>query len=223
APPCYAERTVPDLLERLEYLTPATGDPAKDGRVVFSCHSQGCVIGTAVLLQARTRASERTALLTYGNPVTRLYVRFFPAYFDVRTLRRLGELLTDDGRWRWNNLYRPSDPIGGWVIVDDPLPPHAAARPRATAGCLPGGPDRQLLDPRGFALRPGDSCYEQPLGHSDYFADQAYGDIVLAWRNSTAQQPVPGPEPAARPVAREETPRVSAVRPWWPWQRLRPY
>ncbi|MET9905344.1 hypothetical protein ABZZ74_00765 [Streptomyces sp. NPDC006476] len=223
APPCYAERTVPDLLERLEYLTPATGDPAKDGRVVFSCHSQGCVIGTAVLLQARTPASKRTALLTYGNPVTRLYVRFFPAYFDVRTLRRVGELLTDEGRWRWNNLYRPSDPIGGWVIVDDPLPPHAAARPRAAAGCLPGAPDRQLLDPCSFGLRPGDSCYEEPLGHSDYFADQAYGDIVLAWRNSTAQQPVPGPAPAARPVVREETPRVSAVRPWWPWQRLRPY
>ena len=190
APPCYAERTVPDLLRRLEYLTATSeDDPSKKGRVIFSCHSQGCVIGTAVLLQAAQKTSLRTSFLSYGNPVTRLYVRFFPAYFNARTLERLGNLLAEPGErpelWRWNNLYRPSDLIGAWVIAADPLPHHAGPRPKPTAGCRPGVPDRQLLDPVCFGRRPGDSCYEEPLGHSDYFADPAYAQIVQAWRDST--------------------------------------
>ena len=48
APPCYAERAVPDLLLRLRFYKES------GGRVLLSCHSQGTVLGAVVLLQAET-------------------------------------------------------------------------------------------------------------------------------------------------------------------------
>jgi hypothetical protein len=167
APPCYAERAVPDLLLRLEH------DVCTDrGRVLLSCHSQGSVLGAAVLLQADTRVVAGTSLLTYGSPLARLYGRFFPAYVNPATLDRLGSLLSAgpaEGRasWRWRNLYRPSDPIGGPVFRARPL--HEDDPPDRD----PGDVDRPLHDP-AFDKPPGDPCYPPVLGHSNYFADPAF-------------------------------------------------
>ncbi|HEX2809532.1 MAG TPA: hypothetical protein VHN80_25500, partial [Kineosporiaceae bacterium] len=137
APPSYGERAVPDLLHRTEALTGADGKGGA-GLVVLSCHSQGCVIGAAVIAASRYEVIERTGLLTYGDPLRRLYSRYFPAYFGVAQLERIGFLL-HDGRdapkvalpppriasttpeerraWPWRNLQRPSDPIGGSLFV----------------------------------------------------------------------------------------------------------
>jgi hypothetical protein len=133
APPCYAERTIPELLERIQACT------RRGGRVILSCHSQGTVIGAAALSACSYDALERVALVTYGSPLRRLYSRFFPAYFGLDALLRLGVLL--EGRpgagpgagekpppedverrrsWPWVNLYRRSDPIGGPVFVRYP-------------------------------------------------------------------------------------------------------
>ncbi|WP_460070955.1 hypothetical protein [Streptomyces sp. YKOK-I1] len=188
APPCYAERTVPDLLTRLEYLTGTAEEQLEHqerprGRVLLSCHSQGSVIGAAVLMQARTAAGVRAALLTYGCPLTGLYARFFPAYFGADAVHRLGRILanTEDPLpahggspglaedTRWYNLYRAGDPIGGWVVRD-------------TAPLRPSDPlrrgDRQLLDPTQLCKQPGDTCYQPPKGHSDYFSDPAFDVCV---------------------------------------------
>src|SRR5512138_2059048 len=40
APPCYMERTVPDLLRRLE-----SGPGTRAQHILLSCHSQGSVVG----------------------------------------------------------------------------------------------------------------------------------------------------------------------------------
>ncbi|OKK03444.1 hypothetical protein AMK26_18235 [Streptomyces sp. CB03234] len=182
APPCYAERTVPDLLKRVEYLTGGQDASGQEGHVILSCHSQGSVIGAALILQSRATADARIRLLTYGSPLTRLFVRFFPAYFNARSLQRIGTLLAGDPacgpeRWPWRNLYRPTDPIGSWVFDKDPLP-------RAGDGVSPHLPaiDRQLLDPRHFARQPGDPCYPAGLGHSNYFADPTFEETVEAFR-----------------------------------------
>jgi hypothetical protein len=197
APPCYAERAVPDLIGRLEYLTGTGTDGAgqDDGTVLLSCHSQGSVLGAVVLMQVGTPTSARTAFLTYGCPLARLYGRFFPAYFSGTALDRLGGFLRDadadaaidpattgdaaaDGHrtaaagaaeratWRWRNLYRRSDPIGGAVFVDRP-PVWSSAR------ADPDDVDRPLLDPV-FARSPGDPCSPPIRGHSNYFADPAF-------------------------------------------------
>ena len=177
APPCYAERAVPDLLLRLQHYA------ASGGRVLLSCHSQGSVLGAAVLLQVETAVSARTAFLTYGSPLARLYGGFFPAYFSPAALERLGGFLADvpgpegpgsnRATWRWRNLYRPSDPIGGAVFcLRDPGPGGAHD---------PGDVDVVLRDPV-FTRQPGDPCFPPVLGHSDYFADPAFAATADAFR-----------------------------------------
>ena len=133
--------------------------------MLLSCHSQGSVLGAAVLLQVETAVSARTSFLTYGSPLARLYGGFFPAYVSPAALERLGGFLADGAgpvrhrtgaTWRWRNLYRPSDPIGGAVFcVRDlvaadrraaPIPATSTAaarpgvRPPARRPVLPAGP-----------------------------------------------------------------------------------
>ncbi|WP_340374750.1 hypothetical protein U5640_06020 [Streptomyces sp. SS7] len=227
APPCYAERTVPDLLTRLEYLTgTSAGEQAEQGeqpvppggRVLLSCHSQGSVIGAAVLLQANTAAGVRTALLTYGCPLTRLYARFFPAYFNADSVHRLGQILAHRAGplpapggqpglaedTRWYNLYRASDPIGGWVVRDaQPLRP----------GARPERGDRQLLDPMKLCRQPGDTCYQPPKGHSDYFSDPAFDACVrdLAAGGSTVSPPISPPSTAVPVILSESVDGAAPV------------
>jgi hypothetical protein len=109
----------------------------KSGQVALSAHSQGCVIAAAVVTQMTTECARNVALLTYGCPLRRLYAVYFPAYFGVGALLRVGELLEvtappdpADGRspwtrerrasWPWLNQYRLSDPIGGAIFVGYP-------------------------------------------------------------------------------------------------------
>ena len=183
APPCYAERAIPDLIGRLDLLA---HDP--DGRrALLSCHSQGTVLGAAVLLQVDESVSRNTCLLTYGSPLARLYQRFFPAYFGRETLERLGGLLApapDAPRstWRWRNLYRDSDPIGGPVLAEQHADPDPAADGRDV--------DRLLVDP-AYSRERGDPCYPVTLGHSDYQDDPAFDRIATAFRDGTLPAALP--------------------------------
>jgi hypothetical protein len=149
APPCYSERTLPDLLRRVEFRR-------ADGPVVLSCHSQGTVIGAATVLQLGVASD--LGFLTYGSPLRRLYDPIFPAYFGSDTLRRVEASVAA----RWRNLYRPSDPIGGHVFTDRFGHPGRSAEI-----------DWWLLDP-AFDRRPGDGSWPPTLGHSGYFTDPAY-------------------------------------------------
>ncbi|MET7401529.1 hypothetical protein ABZS66_49415 [Dactylosporangium sp. NPDC005572] len=164
APPCYAERAVPDLLTRIRHL-------GRHGRVLLSCHSQGTVIGLAVVMQLTYDESRSVGLLTYGSPLRRLYARFFPAYFNLPALLHAGAYLhgpppdiTDQARrrWPWRNLYRPSDPIGGPIFMTYPLTDNDN-----------NDVDRAVLDPR-FARPDGDNSYPVSFGHSGYPDDPTY-------------------------------------------------
>ncbi|WP_446215114.1 hypothetical protein [Micromonospora sp. IBHARD004] len=178
APPCYAERAVPDLIKRINYLGCTRG-----GRVLLSCHSQGTVIGAAVVMQLTYTESSRVALLTYGSPLRRLYARFFPAYFGPLALRRAGAFLlgkpldiTDGARprWPWRNLYRPSDPIGGWILRD--FDAVEISTDEWTADGRIGDNqdiDRRMIDPM-FARMAGDGSYPATRGHSGYADEPAY-------------------------------------------------
>jgi hypothetical protein len=175
APPCYAERAVPDLIGRIAFL----GDASRGTRVVLSCHSQGSIIGTAVVMQLTYDQSAQVALLTYGCPLRRLYSRLFPAYFGLDALQDAGAFLIDKRKpaygpadrqqWPWRNLYRSSDPIGGPVFVDYPV---------AEPGCVDHDDiDEGLIDPV-FAKAPGDGSYPQTFGHSGYPDDATYAAAV---------------------------------------------
>jgi len=191
APPCYAERAIPDLTRRIEYYCGQESEIGRAGgmpSVVLSCHSQGSVIGAATVLQLTFDDSAKLSLLTYGCPLRRLHARCFPAYFGPTTLCRLGifvrcgaqaketpitAALNERRRWRWRNLYRPTDPIGGPVFVArrvQRIPPEAA----------PDDVDWNLRDPLDFDLRADNTSYEPARGHSDYHLDPGYGVALEA-------------------------------------------
>lgn len=148
APPCYAERAVPDLTWRMFTWTDLTG-----GRLVISGHSQGSVLAAAAVWQLPARTRRRVALLTYGSPLERLYGRWFPAYFGPDCLSGLHQEVRC-----WRNLWRLTDPIGGWVIP---------------AGDVDRGP---LLDPSAYGRTRRHPLPEAVLGHSDYQADPAFAE-----------------------------------------------
>ncbi|MFF9011888.1 hypothetical protein ACF09C_02810 [Streptomyces sp. NPDC014870] len=151
APPCYAERAVPDLTWRMSSWTRHTG-----GRLVISGHSQGSVLAAAAVWQLPPTTRRRVALLTYGSPLERLYGRWFPAYFGPGPLRGLYGTLHC-----WSNLHRPTDPIGGPVRVP-------------AVGDKPAVDRAALLDPVGYGRTPEHPLPEPILGHSDYQADPAF-------------------------------------------------
>ncbi|MET9928940.1 MULTISPECIES: hypothetical protein [unclassified Streptomyces] len=150
APPCYAERAVPDLASRMCAWTATT-----KGRLIISGHSQGSVLAAAAVWQLPDAARRRVGLLTYGSPIERLYGRWFPSYFGPVPLLGLNRSVHC-----WRNLWRATDPIGGPVRLGaDPDP----------------GVDRgPLKDPLAYGRTTALPLPEPILGHSDYQADPVF-------------------------------------------------
>ncbi|WP_443076395.1 hypothetical protein [Streptomyces sp. NBC_01716] len=155
APPCYAERAVPDLTWRMASWTARTG-----GRLVISGHSQGSVLAAAAVWQLREGTRQQVALLTYGSPLERLYGRWFPAYFGAAPL---GDL--DRGVHCWRNLWRATDPIGGPVRLD--------ADGEGEGPAVDRGP---LKDPLAYGRTERHPLPEPILGHSKYQADPVFAE-----------------------------------------------
>ncbi|WKX74536.1 hypothetical protein [Streptomyces sp. XD-27] len=150
APPCYAERAVPDLTWRMRTWTQRTG-----GRLVISGHSQGSVLAAAAVWQLDRKTRRQVALLTYGSPLERLYGRWFPAYFGP------GPLLALHGEVRcWRNLWRYTDPIGGPIRLPD------EAGPEVDRGAL--------KDPLAYGRTAEHPLPAAILGHGDYQADPVF-------------------------------------------------
>jgi hypothetical protein len=98
APPCYGERAVPEVVDRIGVLTgqlpgtgerpcpleppdrsPASGVSVPPGPVLLTGYSQGSIIAPAVAAQLPPGVREHVALLTLACPARRLYGRAFPA------------------------------------------------------------------------------------------------------------------------------------------------
>ena len=150
-PPCYAERVVPELVHRASWLA------TEQGGVVLSGHSQGSVLVAATVLQMPQESRARTALLTYGSPLARLYCRLFPNYFNEKVTNDIGTAVAGaNGQERWINLWRRTDPIGGAV----------------------GIADRRLADPSSFDPLPGDRLPPAVAAHSGYQVTPQFGRAV---------------------------------------------
>jgi len=82
APPCYAERVVPELVTRAGWVLSTTDDKGvskpRDSTLIVSGHSQGSVIVTAVLSLLSREQLSRTEVITYGSQIRALYGRVFP-------------------------------------------------------------------------------------------------------------------------------------------------
>ncbi|WUQ31233.1 lipase family protein [Streptomyces sp. NBC_00239] len=176
APPCYAERAVPDLTWRMTTWTARTG-----GRLVISGHSQGSVLAAAAVRQLPPEVRSRVALLTYGSPLRRLYGRWFPAYFGPGPLAALHR---DVDCWR--NLWRSTDPIGGPVL--------------GPADGVDRGP---LADPLAYGRTCEHPLPAPILGHNLYQEDPVFAaerDALLA-RLAADPAALPGPRAAVRRAA----------------------
>jgi hypothetical protein len=182
-PPCYGERAVPDLWLRTSRLT-------DEADVVIAAHSQGSVIAAAAMLMnadaanpssldvgERPLLSQPVGLLTFGCVLRRLYARNFPAYFGYDTLNLLKDKASAGATpsLRWLNLWALTDPLGGWVFVEDLSSPSEA---------MPTGSliDRRLTDADGIG--PVDGGYPPVCGHSGFWTRPEYKAAlsVLEWR-----------------------------------------
>lgn len=162
APPCYAERAVPELSRRITYL-------AESGvGVLLAGHSHGSVLLAATVLQLPAHVSDRVALLTYGSPLRRLYTRLFPEYVNPDVLREVGDRVG----WRWLNLWRDTDQIGSWIFS-----PHRPGEPPALPGPA-GTVDRRLRDPWDVVPPPSDSVPPPILGHWPGESDERFAEAV---------------------------------------------
>ncbi|MEU1589563.1 hypothetical protein [Micromonospora sp. NPDC005710] len=162
APPCYAERAVPELTCRITHLVDS------GNTVVLTGHSHGAVLLAATVLQLPPRVTNRIALLTHGSPLRRLYARLFPAYVSDEIIHEIADRVD----WRWVNLWRDTDPIGGRVFPT-PRPDEAPDALDRTAAV-----DRRLRDPHGVTAPTGDD-YSPPIrGHSPYESDKAFDEAV---------------------------------------------
>ncbi|PYC68135.1 hypothetical protein C7C45_19755 [Micromonospora arborensis] len=158
APPCYAERAIPELTRRITYLV-ETGHA-----VLLTGHSHGSVLLAATVLQLPPEVGSRVALLTHGSPLRRLYARLFPAYIDEAALQDIGRRVD----WRWVNLWRDTDPIGGWVFSA-----HRPA-PAATTSDPASAVDRRQRDPRGVVTPASDSVSPPIHGHWPDETDESF-------------------------------------------------
>lgn len=136
APPCYAERAVPEIADRTrEFL-----DSSPEHRVVLSAHSLGAVLAVAALYALPEGYLQRVQLLTYGVQLRPYFGRIFPELLGPAVLGtpevRAGALFARDP-WRrnpgatpergltvllgdsWINLWRRTDylgfPVHGWA------------------------------------------------------------------------------------------------------------
>lgn len=183
APPCYAERAVPDLVSRVHGWCAETG-----GRLVLSGHSQGSVLTVAAARQLSSGvARDHVALLTYGAPVLRLYARFFPAYFGPTELTKTHAALAG-----WRNLWRRTDPIGGPTRVP------AVSQD----GEWPVDSDPPLSDPSTYGRGPAHTLPDPLLGHGEYAADPRYAaERAWLWERMAAASPQPPPPSPLEPEA----------------------
>ncbi|MFP8941873.1 hypothetical protein ACLIYM_10630 [Streptomyces fenghuangensis] len=187
APPCYAERAVPDLTWRMCTWTARTG-----GRLVISGHSQGSVLAAAAVWQLDPDTRGRVALLTYGSPLERLYGRWFPACFGPAPMRALSEEVDC-----WRNLWRLTDPIGGPVMPGEDGGQEVDRGP--------------LKDPLHYGRTPEHPLPAPILGHGDYQADPAF-DAERAALLDRLDRLAEGDEPPCVPAQSERRPEQGPER-----------
>ena len=202
APPCYAERVVPELHTRLDWALHAEG--SDDNIVILSGHSQGSAIVTAVASRLTREDLARVRVVTYGSQIRSLYGRVFPqvlghgaiGYRRTSSPPLLGDAFPDAG------TSSPAPSPYDVPARDDDLADDAwATRPLLDRVFLAGGDWANLFrrtDPLGFRVFsdtdddpdhwvpevPAEVCGDPGptvLGHSGYQHSLTYRRLVAAW------------------------------------------
>jgi len=202
APPCYAERAVPEVVDRIRLLTGHIGSDPGDvaclhaqagrlnltrapgitvppGPLLLTGYSQGSVIAPAVIAQLPPDARGDVALLTLACPAQRLYGRAFPAYFGRRQLATLAGLL--DASTTPDQPREDGQPTGRWKNLrrkSDYIGSwiFAEPRPRLSDVDLRDNIDQPCWDP--VILVPDANPTPPPTHrHSQWWQDPRTGEL----------------------------------------------
>jgi hypothetical protein len=215
APPCYAERAIPEVVDRILLLmgpnTPGQALPGQReradryrltvpcGPVLLTGYSQGSIIAPAVAAQLPPEVLSRPdfALLTLACPARRLYGRAFPAYFGRRYLEELRDMLTHDGREYWRNAVRRTDYIGSWIFS---RPAQVRTQERIKEPF-----DQLCRDP--VVLAPDTEPTPPPVHrHSGWWPDPCASEIASCLVDLLRSAPHPSRPPQSAASARQGAP-----------------
>jgi hypothetical protein len=111
-PPCYAQKAVPDLVERAHHYM------EQGHTVVLSAHSQGSLITIATalrMMESDPESGKHLGLVMGGSQLQWAYPRAFPAVVDLDAYQRVLHELNG----HWYVLARGTDPLGGPVLSWD--------------------------------------------------------------------------------------------------------
>ena len=200
APPCYAERVVPELHIRTRWALDQ--QHAMPNQVIVSGHSQGSLIVLAMVSRLNPVHLSRIRMITYGSQIRALYGRVFPRVFgpdeigyepttgqpsltdafpDVPRPGTPGPppLVVHTFRHRlrtaggeWVNLFRRTEPLG-WRVFSDADSPLDLPVPEV--------PAQDVGDP-GPAV----------MGHSGYQHSATYRRVVARWTGEAFVASPPG-------------------------------
>lgn len=210
APPCYAERVVPELHTRVRWALHGPDGTARNV-VVLSGHSQGSAILAAVVSRLSRTELSRVRVITYGSQIRAFYGRVFPQVFGPDPIgyvptpgpTLLGKAFPDAGT--------SDPPPTSYSIPAGPVD-HWGDQPLLTRVFLAGGDWVNLFrrtDPLGFRVfsdtdqppdvvvpevpvaRRGDPGPEL-LTHSGYQHSPAYRRQIAAWTGEPVVDDPPG-------------------------------
>lgn len=210
APPCYAERVVPELHTRVRWALHGPSGGAENV-VILSGHSQGSAILCALVSRLSRSELARVRVITYGSQIRAFYGRVFPRVFGPEAIGYV--------------------PTSGPTLLGRAFPDAGTSEPPPTAYVVPTGPadswsDQPLLarvylaggawvnlfrrtDPLGFRVfsdtdeapdvvvpevpvaRRGDPGPEV-LTHGGYQHTPAYRRQVAAWTGEPFVEDPPG-------------------------------
>ncbi|RNL81240.1 hypothetical protein [Nocardioides marmorisolisilvae] len=199
APPCYAERVVPELETRARWVLRSDGG---SNQLILSGHSQGSLILAATASRLDDEDFDRVRFITYGSQIRALYGRVFPRVFGpeaigyVPTPRspRLGNGWPDTGvkpghggdavpgSLRYRIEHRDDGrPGGSWVNLfrrSDPLGFRVFADLDGDPLAPSSGSDLPVMEvPTADRGDPGPAV----AGHSDYQHTEVYRRVVCSW------------------------------------------
>lgn len=208
APPCYAERVIPELQIRTRWVLDKPG--AVRNEIIVSGHSQGSLIVLAMVSRLNSVHLGRVRMVTYGSQIRALYGRVFPRVFGPEVVGyspteepRLGDPFPDLPRppgatpgppppapgtlrqrlalagGHWVNLFRRTDPLG-WRVFSDLDSDQDLPVPEV--------PPRGLGDPGPVVL--GHGGYQHSLVYRRQVSDWTGEPLVPDPVSTTQHQPV---------------------------------
>lgn len=192
APPCYAERVVPEVTQRINW---ARHNLPEDGLIVLSAHSQGSLISATVLSRLGDWQLKKVRFMTFGSQIRGLYGRVFPQVFGRKDMGYDASVMTKLKAAHPDAL--PSGTGYPQATPAEPDPQSLRARLSNASSTRSWVNLFRRSDPLGFRVfADGDSDIDVPTeevtpvygdptpplrGHSGYMFSQQYLATVRAW------------------------------------------